>query len=86
VNQILIEVSGQGLFGVEPDVIFSFLSLRFSLIVRFAFFFDSRLPLSRFPFSPINNLPDVNQTTCTTIIALKISRSWTVLINPLGFS
>ena len=41
----------------KPDLIFSFFSLRFSLIVLLAFFFCSRLPLSRFPLSPILNLP-----------------------------
>ena len=42
--------------GLVLDVVFSFLSLRFSLIVRFAFFFVFRLPLSRFPFSLITYL------------------------------
>jgi hypothetical protein len=41
----------------DPEVIFPFFSRRFSLIERLAFFFDSRLLLSRLPFSPITILP-----------------------------
>jgi len=48
----------------ELVVLFSFLSLRFSLIESFAFFLVSRLPLSFFPLSPILIHPHLTMVVC----------------------